>query len=311
MSEEKKDSIEDELSKIKEEMQELKEMLKTKSKTRDERDWDEDDRPEINFKMGSHLEHDLDDLDFDVDHVDSTLNKYLASVMTGVSENIRRSMEKATRGIQRMEHDITRKAERAAEKELRRSQRQMQKSMKKMHKHANKTRRHRSRYDRVIHMDKLSTEELEDFYEIGTKIVSALSDPRRLKLLKLLEKEPNLQGDLSEQTGVKGGTFKHHMDSLLASKYVYQEKTRGRYLITQLGIEALKLAEMLYRRYKFEDREERSKRESKEDQTVEDTLDDSTKSKTVEDEEIIDLSDSPDTEDGDFENTSEKVDDEF
>ncbi|MHA2032543.1 MAG: winged helix-turn-helix domain-containing protein, partial [Candidatus Kariarchaeaceae archaeon] len=115
----------------------------------------------------------------------------------------------------------------------------------------------RDHYDRnkVIHLNKLNEDELEEFYEIGTKMVSALSDPRRIKLLKLLENGPSYQGDLSEQTGVKGGTFKHHMDSLLDAKYVYQEATRGRYLITQLGVEALKLAEMLYRRYKFEERD--------------------------------------------------------
>ncbi|MHA2100315.1 MAG: winged helix-turn-helix domain-containing protein [Candidatus Kariarchaeaceae archaeon] len=257
MSEEKKDKIEDELSRIKEEMQELKDILKSKSSDKDDIDWDNEDDgspPEFNFKIDSNF----DDLDIDRDRIDSTLNNYLASVMSGVSDNIRRSMEKATRGIQRMEHDIARKAKRTAERELRRTRKEMRHSMKRMDKHSRKSHKfNRDHYDRnkVIHLNKLNEDELEEFYEIGTKMVSALSDPRRIKLLKLLENGPSYQGDLSEQTGVKGGTFKHHMDSLLDAKYVYQEATRGRYLITQLGVEALKLAEMLYRRYKFEERD--------------------------------------------------------
>lgn len=82
--------------------------------------------------------------------------------------------------------------------------------------------------------------------------MSAISDSRRLKILKSLEQGPAYQSGLSEETGVKGGTFKHHMEALMNTRLVHQEATRGRYLITQLGVEALKLAEIIYKRYKFE-----------------------------------------------------------
>ena len=122
---------------------------------------------------------------------------------------------------------------------MRRSEKELRKSMRKMARQSSNDYDRNVGTSRVIHLNKLNEEELEEFYEIGTKMVSALSDPRRIKLLKLLEDGPAYQGDLSDKTGVKGGTFKHHMDSLLSSKYVYQEATRGRYLITQLGVEAL------------------------------------------------------------------------
>ncbi|MCE7737013.1 MAG: winged helix-turn-helix transcriptional regulator [Candidatus Heimdallarchaeota archaeon] len=263
---EKKNTIEDELSKIKEEMQELKEMLKEKrgseqAEYTDDEDYDDDDDDDhrgFSFKLNQDFDHKFDEMDINMDGIDSTLNNYLSSVMKGVSDNIKRSMEGATRGIHKMEHDFARKAHRQAEKDMRRSEKEFRKTMRKMGKKAKKFSRDfptNNTSDRVIHLNKLNEEELEEFYEIGTKMTSALSDPRRIKLLKLLEDGPAYQGDLSDKTGVKGGTFKHHMDSLLSSKYVYQEATRGRYLITQLGVEALKLAEMLYRRYKFEEKE--------------------------------------------------------
>jgi DNA-binding transcriptional ArsR family regulator len=94
-------------------------------------------------------------------------------------------------------------------------------------------------------------EQLEEFYEIGSTIVSAIGDPNRLRILKELEKGPKYQKELSEITNLRGGTFKHHMDRLLdeSTKFVTQEVVRGRYLLTTRGREALKLAEMQYLRY--------------------------------------------------------------
>ena len=94
-------------------------------------------------------------------------------------------------------------------------------------------------------------DKLEEFYEIGATIVAAIGDPNRLKILKELERGPKYQKELSDITNLRGGTFKHHMDRLLDEdvKFVTQEVVRGRYLLTTRGREALKLAEMQFRRY--------------------------------------------------------------
>ncbi len=94
-------------------------------------------------------------------------------------------------------------------------------------------------------------DKLEEFYEIGAIIVSAIGDSNRLRILKELEKGPMYQKELSDITNLRGGTFKHHMDKLIEDevKFVTQEVVRGRYLLTTRGREALKLAEIQFIRY--------------------------------------------------------------
>lgn len=98
-------------------------------------------------------------------------------------------------------------------------------------------------------------DKLEEFYEIGANIVSAIGDSNRLRILKELESGPMYQKELSEITNLRGGTFKHHMDKLMEPtvKFVTQEVVRGRYLLTTRGREALKLAEIQFIRYLEED----------------------------------------------------------
>ena len=93
-------------------------------------------------------------------------------------------------------------------------------------------------------------EDLEDFYLRGAELLSALSDQKRLRMLKELEKEPLRQSDLSEKTDIKGGNFKHHISILRDEGLVHQEGVRERYMLTFAGREALKLAEFLYQRAK-------------------------------------------------------------
>ncbi|MCE7747121.1 MAG: ArsR family transcriptional regulator, partial [Candidatus Heimdallarchaeota archaeon] len=103
----------------------------------------------------------------------------------------------------------------------------------------------------LIHSNgKVDIDALEKFYENASELLSALGDKNRLKLLKILEDSPQYQKELSEDTGLRGGTFKHHTDILQDEGFITREAIRGRYLITQLGIEALKLAEMIYLREK-------------------------------------------------------------
>jgi len=96
----------------------------------------------------------------------------------------------------------------------------------------------------------ISEEELEDFYLRGSELLSALSDQKRLRMLKELEKEPLRQSALSEKTDIKGGNFKHHISILKDEGLVRQEGVRERYMLTFAGREALKLAEFLYHRAK-------------------------------------------------------------
>ncbi len=96
----------------------------------------------------------------------------------------------------------------------------------------------------------LTDEELEDFYEKAAKLASALDDPVRLKILRVLEKQPKYPGELAEETKTKGGQFAHHIQILKESGLIGQEVVRGRYYITQFGREALKLIEILYLRKK-------------------------------------------------------------
>ncbi|MFX1515304.1 MAG: ArsR/SmtB family transcription factor [Promethearchaeota archaeon] len=93
-------------------------------------------------------------------------------------------------------------------------------------------------------------EELEEFYQEGSKIATALSDQTRLKMLKELEKEPLRQSDLSDKTNTRGGNFKHHITILKDEGLVRQEGVRERYMLTYSGREALKLVEFLYSRGK-------------------------------------------------------------
>ena len=97
----------------------------------------------------------------------------------------------------------------------------------------------------------LSEDELEEFFEDGSTILSALSDGKRLRMLKALENGPLYQQELSKQSNSFGGTFKHHMDKLLDARFVVQEAVRGRYIISREGLESLKLAELLFVNNKY------------------------------------------------------------
>ncbi len=112
---------------------------------------------------------------------------------------------------------------------------------------------------------KIPEDKLEEFYEVGSTIVSAIGDPNRLRILKELEKSPKYQKELSDITNLRGGTFKHHMDRLLDDqvKFVTQEVVRGRYLLTTRGREALKLTEIQFMRYLNEKKHKKKEKKGK------------------------------------------------
>ncbi len=104
--------------------------------------------------------------------------------------------------------------------------------------------------ERTEHYPSIPEKELEEFYQRGAELLSALSDQKRLQMLKELEQEPLRQSDLSEKTNIRGGNFKHHITILKDEGLVHQEGVRERYMLTFAGREALKLAEFLYHRAK-------------------------------------------------------------
>lgn len=118
-------------------------------------------------------------------------------------------------------------------------------------------------------------DKLEEFYEVGATIVSAIGDPNRLRILKELEKSPKYQKELSDITNLRGGTFKHHMDRLLVDevRFVTQEVVRGRYLLTTRGREALKLTEIQFMRFLNEKKHKKKEKKGKKSEDSDDEYD--------------------------------------
>ncbi len=79
------------------------------------------------------------------------------------------------------------------------------------------------------------------------KVIAPLASPERLKILLTLDKYSLGFSEISEETGLKGGQLKLHLDKLLEIGYIIQERVRGRYLVSMNGRLALRLVSMLYR----------------------------------------------------------------
>lgn len=154
--------------------------------------------------------------------VDGTMSEYITKVMDSVGKSLESTFRSTLKGGK----DAIRHATRTTDKEGR-----------------------KITTAKILNNDE-SIKEVEDFYDNASLLLSALGDDNRLKILKILEDSPQYQKELAEDTGLRGGTFKHHTDILQEANFVTREAIRGRYLITQLGIEALKLAEMIYLRKK-------------------------------------------------------------
>ncbi len=209
------ENLDSELDKIKKEMQEIKEMLKQKVK----------DTPPSSQKKQVRVIFNKDDFDIDVnvDDITSTFEDYVESIVDGIEFNLKNAMDQMSSAFRTIKIDKNRKI---------------------------KFREKNKEDDSAsIKYHNLGENELELFYKDAPHIMNALSDTRRLKIMKILEQGPMYQTDLSDMAEVKGGTLKHHLDILIDVGFVYQEQARGRYLITQFGIEALKLVEVLFRRY--------------------------------------------------------------
>ncbi|MCY3412528.1 MAG: helix-turn-helix transcriptional regulator [Candidatus Heimdallarchaeota archaeon] len=281
------EEINDELAELRAEMAELRELLKSKKE-------DPDHEVEYTVAGGSpqpprspraprapkpprrprRIIIDGKDIDIDVEglkELGDTMSHYWDNVMSGVQESLNRSMFNLTRNFGMKEE--LRKAQQDARRvqhEARRAHEELKREMKTKKKVMERERK-RMRRERM-RFAPLSEEELENFLDTAPTLGSALSDPRRLNILKLLEKRPHYPNELTEQLDIKGGSLKHHLDTLLEAKFIAQEAVRGRYLISQLGIEALKLMEMLFRRHQYELRKESGEIEVDFDEMVEEEI---------------------------------------
>ena len=79
------------------------------------------------------------------------------------------------------------------------------------------------------------------------ELFSPLAHVERVKILKALYAGGKYFTELMDETGLSHSPLYFHLNVLQRSRYVAQEFTRGRYLITPLGSEALKAACRLYK----------------------------------------------------------------
>jgi len=71
-------------------------------------------------------------------------------------------------------------------------------------------------------------------------LMSALGNPTRIKILKELSKGNMLYTQLERKLGLKGGHFHFHLNNLIKTKFIIQEKEARSYSITTSGLKALK-----------------------------------------------------------------------
>ena len=71
-------------------------------------------------------------------------------------------------------------------------------------------------------------------------LMAALANETRIKILKELSKGSMLYTQLERKLGLKGGHFHFHLNNLIKVKYIIQDKEYGTYLITTMGLKALK-----------------------------------------------------------------------
>lgn len=78
-------------------------------------------------------------------------------------------------------------------------------------------------------------------------VLSVLASPERLQILRLLEGKGRYYTELEEALGIGPSSLRHHLGKLKSAELVHQERSRGKYLITQKGKNALLLSAYLSR----------------------------------------------------------------
>ncbi len=78
--------------------------------------------------------------------------------------------------------------------------------------------------------------------------LSVLSNPDRLKILKLLYERDRYFGELEEILGIGPSSLRHHLSRLINAGLIKQERSRGKYTITKRGVAALILSSYMHKR---------------------------------------------------------------
>jgi DNA-binding transcriptional ArsR family regulator len=100
-------------------------------------------------------------------------------------------------------------------------------------------------------IESMKIEDLSE--ERVAELFSSLAHVERVKILKTLYGGGKYFTELMNKTGLSHSPLYFHLTVLQKGRYVIQEFTRGRYLITPLGSEALKVASHLCKIIKKEE----------------------------------------------------------
>lgn len=93
--------------------------------------------------------------------------------------------------------------------------------------------------DMVSAIERMSEEKAAD-------LIRPLAHAERVRILKKLRVNGKYFTELMEKTGLSQSPLTFHLSILEKAGYVSQEFSRGRYLITALGVEALRFVAHLY-----------------------------------------------------------------
>lgn len=77
--------------------------------------------------------------------------------------------------------------------------------------------------------------------ERAAAILNPISNPTRIRILKVLAKGKKSYAELERLIGIKGGHLQFHLRNLIRAGYVTQEKPQGKYVLTHIGLKILKM----------------------------------------------------------------------
>ena len=80
----------------------------------------------------------------------------------------------------------------------------------------------------------------EKVWEGVPAAVSPLAHMERIKILRALREGGKYFTELMNETGLSHSPLRFHLNVLIQGRYASQEYSRGRYLITRLGLEGLR-----------------------------------------------------------------------
>ena len=114
-------------------------------------------------------------------------------------------------------------------------------------------------FDRLDHKDRKNVQEKtnidlnEQSVNVYARILRGLSNPIRIVMLLKVSKDGKYNNELAKITGLGSASLNYHLVELRSSGLISQETSRGKYVITGLGLEALSLMTNLGRRASYKD----------------------------------------------------------